>query len=100
MRVEDFELPELCQLCRGDLASVYVVVTRATFTAKAHVCFSCFGELEECGRPCVEPVSLQEFQETVETDESSEECRVQNGLPEQPVRNAECGLGNRTNLKH
>jgi len=77
MKVEDFELPGLCQICMGDLASVYVVITRAMFTAKAHVCFECFGELEECGGRWVEPVSMQEFQETVETDHSSADCEVQ-----------------------
>jgi hypothetical protein len=78
MRVEDFELPGLCQICGEDLASVYVVISRARFTAKAHVCFECFGELEECGGEWVEPVSLQEFKETVETDGSSEERGVLN----------------------
>ena len=74
MKVEDFELPGLCQVCMGDLASVYVVIMRARFTAKAHVCFECFAELEECGGPWVEPVSMQEFNETVETDHS--DCEV------------------------
>jgi hypothetical protein len=76
MKVEDFELPGLCQICMEDLASVYVVITRAMFTAKANVCFECYGELEECGGRWVEPVSMQEFQEAVETDHASADFGV------------------------
>jgi hypothetical protein len=62
MRVEDFELPELCGVCGEDVASVYVVMRGDTPARKAQVCFRCFGQLEERG---VQSVSLQEFNEMV-----------------------------------
>jgi hypothetical protein len=80
MRAEDFEAPGFCQICREDLASVYVVISRGGYTAKAHVCFGCFGRLEECGSQWVESVSIQEFEETVETDCSRDECGIQNAM--------------------
>jgi hypothetical protein len=69
-REEEFKaqgLREGCEICRGGKPSVYVVISRGAFTCKARVCFGCFGELEECGGTWVEPVSLQEFRDTVET---------------------------------
>jgi hypothetical protein len=57
---------ERCEICKEGAGAVYAVISRDAFTCKARVCFRCFGELEECGGPWVEPVSLQEFKETVE----------------------------------
>ena len=62
MRFEDFELPGLCGICGEDVASVYVVMRGDTTARKGHVCFRCYGQLEERG---VRPVSLQEFNEMV-----------------------------------
>ena len=68
MRTEDFESPGLCGICVEDVASVYVVMRGEVSTRKAHVCFRCFGQLEERG---VQPVSLQEFNEMVPEGELS-----------------------------
>jgi hypothetical protein len=53
------------------VASVYVVMRGDVSTRKAHVCFRCFGQLEERG---VQPVSLQEFNEMVPEGELSWEA--------------------------
>jgi hypothetical protein len=80
MRSEDFDRIEACQICKEDTASVYAVISCGWFVCKAHVCFSCFGELEECGGKCVESVSFQEFKEMTETPTWSE-CSVDKAEP-------------------
>jgi hypothetical protein len=72
MRADDFERLEECQICKKDAASVYTIIACGWFTCKAHVCFACFGELEECGGRCVQSVSLQDFKGMPETPTWSE----------------------------
>jgi hypothetical protein len=87
IRTENHEASEKCQICRKDVASVYVVISRDWFACKGHLCFTCFSELEECGRPWVESVSLQEFQQARETSvvDWEKEWRTK-GLPGKPKK--------------
>jgi hypothetical protein len=72
MKVQDFDLPELCQIGPEKLPFVYAVTSRGGFAAKAHVCFTELWLVGGVGRPVSRLALVARVQTDVETHSSGE----------------------------
>jgi len=60
--------PSVCEICKQNQATVFMVVHDNPHSAKAHVCMNCFEGLQVIVTATVESVSLQGFLEAEDTE--------------------------------
>ena len=60
--------PSVCEICKRNQATVFMVVHDNRHSAKAHVCMNCFEGLQAIVTAKVESVSLQDFEEAEDTE--------------------------------